>query len=317
MMRWTVAGLLVLLLTAPMAYSAQTTFGQIVVFGDSLSDSGNAFALQGITTTPPYDTLDPLLIPGSPFAMGGHHFSNGATWVEQFARPLGLTGNVLPVFRGLNVHASNYAVGGARARDDGINFNLSVQVNAFLTAHSYAAPSDGLYVIEFGGNDLRDALQVLSSGGDASAVVSVALASIGNNIGALYAAGARKFLVWNAPNLRPTPAIRILDNISPGAGQAVDMLANTFNAGLAALLSNLSGLPDVEIKQFDVYKIVNDIVDDPQAYGLEVVNTACVMPNVPPFECQLPDEYLFWDGIHPTKIGHSILAQEVAYVLAH
>jgi phospholipase/lecithinase/hemolysin len=100
MMRWTVAGLLVLLLTAPMAYSAQTTFGQIVVFGDSLSDSGNAFALQGITTTPPYDTLDPLLIPGSPFAMGGHHFSNGAAYVlaHKVDTRLDLTEEALSVF---------------------------------------------------------------------------------------------------------------------------------------------------------------------------------------------------------------------------
>jgi phospholipase/lecithinase/hemolysin len=37
-----------------------------------------------------------------------------------------------------------------------------------------------------------------------------------------------------------------------------------------------------------------------------------VTPNVPPFACQNPDDLLFWDGIHPTKAGHAIIAQQIA-----
>jgi phospholipase/lecithinase/hemolysin len=264
------AGLLALAMAAPIGASAQTTFGRIVVFGDSLSDPGNVFALRGGTNTPPYDTLDPLLIPESPYTKGGHHFSNGATWVEQFARPLGLAGSVRPAFREASTKAANYAVGGARAYDDGINVNLSAQVIAFLTEAGGQAPSDGLYVVEIGGNDVRDALAALATGGDAGAIISAALASIRDNIGALHAAGARKFLVWNTPALRPTPAIRALDSISPGAGQAVEMLGQTFNAGLDVLLGYLSALPGIEIKSLDAYQTVNDLVANPEAYGLEV-----------------------------------------------
>ncbi len=78
-------------------------FNRIVVFGGSVSDSGNVFALNGgVANHPPYnqtDLIDPLtLVPTAPYDVGGHHFSNGATWIEQFARPLGLGENVRPAF---------------------------------------------------------------------------------------------------------------------------------------------------------------------------------------------------------------------------
>jgi len=305
-----------LFVMAPGGAAAQTTFSRIVVFGDSLSDPGNAFALRSALSTPPYDTLDALLIPDAPYAKGGHYFSNGATWVEQFARPRGLAGNVRPAFQSASTKAANYAVGGARAYEDGKNANLSAQVSAFLTDAGGMAPSDGLYVIEIGGNDIRDALAVLASGGDASAIISASLASIGYNIGALHTAGANKFLIWNAPDLRLTPAILVLDSMYPGTAIYAGILGQAFNAGLDTLLGTLSGLPGIEIKVLDVFQKVNDLVADPGAYGLEVVNAACVTPNVPPFDCQEPDEYLFWDGIHPTKVVHGILAQEAASLLA-
>ena len=40
----------------------------IVVFGTSLSDAGNAFALAGDARTPPDFPLNPLLIPRAPYA---------------------------------------------------------------------------------------------------------------------------------------------------------------------------------------------------------------------------------------------------------
>src|SRR5204862_5822095 len=93
--------------------TAQSRFSGIVVFGTSLSDPGNAFALTGDAGTPPDFTLSPLLIPSAPYAKGGHHFSNGATWIEQFAREAGLSDSVRPAL--LDPNATNYAVGAARA----------------------------------------------------------------------------------------------------------------------------------------------------------------------------------------------------------
>jgi len=150
-----------------LAASERRPYSGIVVFGTSLSDSGNAFALRGGANTPPDYLVDPLLIPSAPYARGGHHFSNGATWIEQFARSLGLAGSVRPAFASSSPRATNYAVGAARAYDDGINVNLADQVNTFLADVDGVAPSDALYVIEMGSNDIRDAIVAFQTGGPA------------------------------------------------------------------------------------------------------------------------------------------------------
>jgi hypothetical protein len=64
-----------------------------------LSDPGNAFALAGDASMPPDFMLSPLLVPSAPYAKGGHHFSNGATWIEQYARSVGL-GDAVPAGAG-------------------------------------------------------------------------------------------------------------------------------------------------------------------------------------------------------------------------
>jgi phospholipase/lecithinase/hemolysin len=299
--------------TATVHTESRTPFSRIVAFGTSLSDSGNAFALRGGTNTPPDYLLDPLLVPSAPYARGGHHFSDGATWIEQFARSTGLSGSAGPALRSAGT-ATNYAVGAARAHEDGVNFNLSAQVDAFLQDIGGAAPSDALYTIEMGGNDIRDALVAYPSG--SGAILQAANIAIANNILSLYAAGARNFIVWRAPNVGLTPAIRMLDRVSPGAMQLTTGLTMAFNGGLDGVVKQLSPLPGIRIVRLDAFGLLNDIVADPAAFGLTDVTSACVTPNVPPFTCQEPDEFLFWDGIHPTRAVHAIIAQEAASALS-
>jgi len=308
----------ILAVSAPsLPSAAQSPFSRIVVFGTSLSDPGNAFALHGGTNTPPDYIFDPLLVPAAPYARGGHHFSNGATWVEQFARALGLAGSVRPAFRSPS-DATNFAVAAARAREDGSNLNLPEQVDAFLQQAGGVASPDALYVIEMGGNDIRDALVAYIGGGPAAAgaVLRDANIAIGQAIATLYGAGARRFLVWRAPNVGLTPAIRTLNQSSPGAVQLGTGLTQLFNGGLDGVVAQLTAaLPGVRIDRLDAYRLLNDIVANASAFGLTDVTSACVTPYVPPFTCGTPDEFLFWDGIHPSRAVHDIIAQEAATVL--
>ena len=306
--RWILIGCVALLLSAPRSAAAQQ-ISQVVVFGDSLSDSGNAFALLGTAATAPDFTLNASLIPSAPYAMGGHHFLNGATWVEQLARPLGLAAGVRPAFQGSSAGATNFAVGAARARAVG-NFSLPTQVQAFLQQSGGVAPSDALYVIAIGANDVGDALASPQNG---AAILGAALNSIVANMTALYAAGARTFLVWNVPNIGLSPAVLMQ---GPVASLIATQVTQTFNANLAFALGALPFvLPGIQIVPFDAFGLITDIVGNPSVYGMTNVTSACLAPNDPPFVCLNPDEYLFWDGVHPTKAVHAIIAAAVAALL--
>ena len=308
--------------------SPRAPYSAIVVFGTSLSDSGNAFALAGGTSTPPDHGLNSFLIPGAPYARGGHHFSNGPTWVEQFARSIGLAGSVQPAYRSESVKATNYAVGAARACDAATdqNINLADQVNAFLNDVGGNAPVDALYVIEIAANDLRDAvvaaLAVIQAGGSegqalqaVAPILLCAQQAIRDQITALYAAGARNFLVWTVPDPGLTPAIR---SLGPSAMQVASFVTSTFNNQV--LLPTLQGLaaalPGLDVTILDAFALLHLMNASPANFGLTNTTSACVAPDQEPFFCQTPDEYLFWDGIHPTRAAHAAVAQEAARVLA-
>jgi phospholipase/lecithinase/hemolysin len=291
--------------------AAAGQYERIVVFGDSLSDSGNAFVLLTRVSVPPFE-----LIPDAPYARGGLHFSNGATWVEQLANGLHLNASVGPALRAPGLF-SNYAVGAARARP-GALFDLGSQVALFLGDFGGAAPQDALYVVFVGSTDLLDALVALTidpSGITSFGILDAALDATRDNLTVLASAGARQFLVANAPNIGLIPAVRAQ---GPAAQAAAQTLATAFNTGLAAILNGLEANPAVHIARLDVFGIVSQVVANPAAAGLADAVDSCITPDTPVDAfCSRPDEFLFWDGIHPTRAGHAILAQHAETVLAH
>jgi outer membrane lipase/esterase len=310
----TIVALLIMALLLP-ALAGAMEFQRIVVFGTSISDPGNAFALTGQAIKPPHEELDVFLTPPSPYVIGGHHFSNGATWIEQFARRIGRNQDVEPAFDASKDMALNYAVGGARARSDGINLNLPDQVATFLSDMGYAAPSDALYVIDMGANDVRDAL---ASGSEQQAgiILGDALNSIGAQLGALYHFGARKFLILNVPNLGLLPSIQILDTLFPGAAAFGDLLSQGFNFHLDFVVDAVAAAPGVEIARLDVYGKLNEIIANPKSFGLTEAVAACLSSDLHSSTCKNPERHFFWDGVHPTKAGHEVFAREAANVLA-
>jgi outer membrane lipase/esterase len=299
---------LMFLSTAATPLLAQQSVPAFVVFGDSLSDPGNGFVFVKTNATPPDFGLNAFLIPSAPYARGGHHLTNGKTWIEQLAASLGVQRSVLPAFVSANPHAMNFAIGTARARDDGINPSLAFEVAAFLQRTGGQVPSDALYVIEIGGIDVRDAI-ASGNTSEGLAILQSAAIAIADTINLLHAMGAEHFLVWNVPNAGLTPAARLSGTIAPAT-----LATTTFNGLLVNALTPLQ-LAGIDIIPFDANSLVTAIVASPQLFRLTNVVDACVTPGTPPFTCKTPNEFLFWDGIHPTEAGHALVAQAVAMLL--
>lgn len=304
-------------------------YDRIVVFGTSLSDPGNAHFLNGNLTRPPsWPGIDPVtMVPASewPYAAGGGRFSNGPTWVEQLARPIGLSSSVKAAFDPHNRGASNFAVGGATARTGTGETTLSDQLARFFDARraGLRTSAETLYVIEMGANDLVDALAVASGPGGAPAAIQQVLAptltAVSDAIFLLWReAGAKNFLVWNVPNLGLAPAVT---RLGPAASQGATALTSIYNhgipnvfPGLAGVLDGLSTLPDIRIVTFDAFRTINNVVTEPAKFGLQNATESCIR-FTPPFICSHQSRRLFWDGIHPTRAAHGIVAVEVGKAL--
>src|SRR5438874_4845879 len=302
-----IAMCLVLVSTA----SAAETFDRMVIFGDSLSDPGNHFVAFGDIARPPYAPL-----PDFPYGIGGHHFSNGPTWAERLTRALGMPTSGKPALRAPGIF-TNYAVGRARARAgarDFPYFDLSSQVHQFLTDFRGQAPSNALYVIWIGANDLDDALitgQTDPAG--AAEIIRAAVTTVAGNVYGLWAAGARHVMILNIPDPALAPFIRAL---GPPVQAAATQVGRLYNAALGEAVMQVSGLPGLQLIRFDVKTVFDDIVAMPGDTGVVDVTDACLSFGVVvDAVCRHPNRYLFWDGAHPTKAGHHLIAEAALRLL--
>ena len=313
-----VAGV-VFLLGCMNVYAGQQ-FKDIVVFGDSLSDPGNVFVVTGEQSIRPFNEGN---IPSAPYARGGHHFSNGPTWIEQLSKALKLKGGTGPALR--TTAFTNYAFGAARARAGyGDPFDLTTQVGLYLLNHGDTLNSDTLFSVYVGGNDVRDALVEYQTvyfitGSEVQAflaaqqILNEAVESIANNITALAQAGASQFLVPNAPNVGVAPAVKALGS---DAAFLATVLSAGFNEGLSNTVDLLEGGLGINIVEVDVFKLLTEATMSPELYGFTNASDACITPLVKKKAfCNKPDDYLFWDGIHPTRAGHSRLSDLAAEAL--
>ncbi len=249
---------------------------QLVVFGDSLTDSGNAFIASGGTMPPPQYYYE-------------GRYSNGEVWVERLDH-LGFAAPTPSLAPG---GGTNFAFAGAETGQELVPPGMTTQVASYLSAHT---PSATDWFSLFGG-----ANNFFSGQTDPT----VPAADVAALVQTLYDAGARKFLVLNLPPLGQTPGFRESPLEVP-----MDALSQGFNTALAAHLVGLRSNPEITIQELDVYGLLTTCIANPGDCGLTNVTepafdagTGEVVGN--------PDEYLFWDNVHPTATGHQILADYV------
>ncbi|NNM88363.1 MAG: SGNH/GDSL hydrolase family protein [Phycisphaerae bacterium] len=273
-------------------------YQQMVVFGDSLSDVGNLNSADGGVgpgTSTNYAvgefTDGPLTTPAVP--TGGPE----DVWAQQLDNKLGLPALTYSLNGG-----SDYAYGGAATGGPVSYSGLSVpgmqdQVNTYLTNVGNRAPANDLYALWGGANDIFNA--AAASGATTASIdaaASTAAANIDGEIASLYAAGARDFLWLNLPPLDKTP---------DGAGNSnLADATTTFNNAWSTDVAALNGSQTMgHVIGVNIDTLVNQIINDPSAYGLtDVTDPAQGLTGVN------PDTYLFWDGVHPTTAGHALIA---------
>jgi len=63
--------------------------------------------------------------------------------------------------------------------------------------------------------------------------------------------------------------------------------------------------------------LMDQVVSHPSDFGLDVVDRACLIPGATgQVSCNNRTGYLFWDGQHPTRKGHSLIAAAARQLLA-
>jgi phospholipase/lecithinase/hemolysin len=300
--------------------AAANPYQLLYAFGDSLSDGGNAYHLSQIysvdfPTSPPYnqratngltavehlaqDYLGYLLKPSVP--------APGQTAGTNYAFVGAATGDyTVPTAGGGSLTTANYSdwrYGLAYLRNTG----LSDQVDGFVASHASFDPATTLFTVFAGANDVF--LQVDSGGATPgfNAIPTYLATAIYDLI---VSGGARKILVPNLPNLGLTPEALAS---GPAGSATLSFLAQQVNLGIATAVSDLEHslqalYPDLDIIPFDTYSALTALSVSPPA-GITNTTEACFDRSASTV-CTHPDQYLFWDGVHPTDATHRILAAQ-------
>ncbi|WP_033135706.1 SGNH/GDSL hydrolase family protein [Aeromonas finlandensis] len=329
MKKWLVCLLGLMALTAQAV--ERPAFSRIVMFGDSLSDTGKM-----------YKKMRGYLPSSPPYSEG--RFSNGPIWLEVLQQEH---------FPGLKL--ANEAEGGATAvaynhlgalngwlgfwswdpKYQVIN-NLDYEIDQFLKKDKFRP--DDLVVIWVGANDYL--AYGWNKEQDADRVIdTIRLAS-----NRLVLNGAQQILLFNMPDLGRSPSAR-----SQNVADKVSHIAHYHNERMLNLTRELAPLGIVKL--FEVDKQFDEMVREPLRFGLYDIDHACYEGGYlwTPFAAKVPkaaaltipeqlaiasspilaqavvspqlmrvamaancDNHMFWDQVHPTTTVHKALSQRVA-----
>lgn len=304
---------------ATQAAAAPSPYSTMVVFGDSLSDSGqfaDAGGPAGASTRftnrvgPTYlDGSGEIFGPTAPMILGGQLGINAAA--------LNPSTSLVPG----TVDGNNWAVGGYRT--DQIYDSITAAGGSVVTSGSTSRTRDGylvnnradpnaLYYLTGGGNDFLQ-LRITND-----PTARAAAGRLVNSVDALHNAGARYIMVWLLPDLGQTPATNGTALQSFGT-----QLSGIFNEELVSQLaaSNANVIP------LNIPAMFKEVLANPGAYGLatdqNLIGT-CFSGNSCPENAVYgrhgsnpdPTKLIFNDGVHPTIAGQTLIADYAYSVLS-
>ncbi len=286
---------------------ASTSINKIVVFGDSLSDTGNL-----------YEYMHHQLPMSPPYYDG--RFSNGPVWIEHLIKHYFPTDS--------KSHLIDYAFGGAVVGSedendddisDGALLNLDAEVGSYLLAHDDKADASSLFVIWMGSNNY------LSLPEDLDGEVAFTLTGIRRSLELLVSKGAKHIMVVGVPDLGKTPMAEEFEYT-----KELGYLSSQHNLKLDEEVAQLkSRYPDVEWVLYHVDILLTNALERPAFYGFNNVTGTCydTQDYMPSSQSVLNmvsrvksnreaeksgdvcDTYLFFDPVHPSGRAHEYISE--------
>jgi phospholipase/lecithinase/hemolysin len=287
-------------------------YTSIVVFGDSLSDTGNLAHLTedkyGVRVPgPAVDYTDGRATDGYDTLPAAQNYFG--VWIEQLAATLPSKPEIKNSLDGGTDYAYGFATTGTStgvftfgpSNSLSVNIdNIGLEITDYLSTHP-KIDNKTLFVVWGGAIDV---LYATSSNDVIDAGINQIL-----NIQRLIDAGATQFLVPNLPPLGLVPRLNGSSMTSIPATEA-SVLYNTVLIGGVSLIQELDARKRLHIAQLDVFTLFNQIVATPSKFSLTNVNASSQGLPVD------PDFYLFWDDLHPTTRGHNVLATTANAILS-
>jgi len=292
----------VVLALAASAFAQNRTFTNQYTFGDSLSDSGNIFAATSALGAPN---------PPPPYFQG--RFSNGRVFTELLGNTLALTVTAPPTVKS----SLNFAFGGATAGGSSpLPPALAIQLGLFQ-ARAIAPAKTDLFTVLFGANDLIPVLTAPATATNPANIDTAganAAGTVAGGVQTLVGLGAKNIVVGGLPNLGATPR-----SVAAGStGTAFGLRASTaFNHELTSRLRTIAGgaaAADVNLVYLDLQSAVDRIVLDYKALGYTNVTSFVIAPAAAGGGGD-PNNYVFFDEIHPTAKTHALLANAIVETL--
>ncbi len=283
----------------------------VVLFGDSLSDTGNMSTLTGgaLPASPPY---------------APDRASNGPLWIDHLASDMGLgintvwTGNPgnpgilqgpgyvdnLSVFGAFSGPLSIAGVGVSNAASLIVGAPLPGLREQLGLYQSLGVDPDALHLLWIGSNDLIFTDLVIGAPTLGDAIVEL-VDNIQAALVGLSASGAQELAVVNLPNVGQTPVgggvTEQLPFLVADRSQELAIASASFNILLADMIDAL--LFDVQL--VDIATLFDSFVSDPARFGFTNTEDPCFFDGQ---RCGNEDEFLFFDEVHPTAAAHRFLA---------
>jgi phospholipase/lecithinase/hemolysin len=308
------------LLSVPTIASAQNQPTHLIVFGDSLSDTGNDFLFTSQSGFP-----TPIPPPQTYFE---GRFSNGPVAFEYLwalMRP-GVAPAIPPFLAAPFIPADgarSFAFGGAGSGFENPSPGafpvpgLLGQIEIFRDAlGGNPAPANALYAIWTGPNDYP------ADPGRPFLEPEVVVGNIVAGIETLYDLGARLIVVVNLPDLGIQPLVfpgspfsELLSDVSAEHNKRLAKALQQVEAhlkGLTLIRGDVTGVASELQPEFEAVVPLIDVLvpptgEIPNSFCLFVDPTLC--PMVPNFAQDA--KFLFWDAGHPTTAAHEALAQQI------